>query len=445
LLQVGAIGALCDLPTLLWASSPYGYHTRARGPVRSCIFIFQQGGLSQIDSWDPKPEAPDELRGPYKPIATSVPGLRIGELMPRLAQQAHRYCVIRSMTHTDLIHDSAIGMSLSGQSKWRGDGPYLGSVLSKLRPSPRGMHSFVCLVPVAGDRYTYHSAGFLGAAHTPLVVGEVARNPASAGWRMTAFDPPPGIGEDRTQIRQKLAQTLEAARQGSATGRATSDFGHFQQRAFELTTSPAARRAFDLDREPPAVRDRYGRHPLGQNLLLARRLIEAGVRLIRVNAFTGLTPGLPPTLPQIWDMHGGIYGSIFGTGGWGLGFALQRADEAVSALLEDLHQRGLLESTLVVMVGEFGRTPKISGSPPGRDHHAACYSAMLAGAGVRGGAAYGASDKIAAQVKDRPVSLEDFSATIFHALGIPPDTGLSRPDGVTQHVSNGQPILEIFG
>jgi arylsulfatase A-like enzyme len=178
---------------------------------------------------------------------------------------------------------------------------------------------------------------------------------------------------------------------------------------------------------------------------LARRLIEAGVRLVCVNAFTGLTANSPPTLPQVWDMHGGQYGSIFGTGGWGLGFALPRADAAVSTLLEDLEVRGLSERTLVVMVGEFGRTPAISGSPPGRDHHAPCYSAMLAGAGIRGGAVYGASDRFGGEVKDRPVSLEDFSATMYHALGLPPDTGLSRPDGFTQHISNGRPVAELFG
>ncbi len=441
LLQVGGLGALLDLPHLLRASSPYGNSAARGGPERSCIFIFQQGGLSQIDSWDPKPAAPDTVRGPYKSIATAVPGFHIGELMPQMARLADRYAVIRSMRHTEHIHDMAIGMSLSGRSKPPEGGPYIGSVVSKLRPARRGLPGFVCLVPVVGDKLTYHGPGFLGPAHAPLVVGEIANNPATPGFRMTAFDPPPEVSPERTAARRQLLEGLEAAGKGEAP----ASLGRFRERAYDLTTGPAARLAFDLDREPTRVRDRYGRHPLGQNLLLARRLIEAGVRLVRVNAFTGLTPGAPPTLPQVWDMHGGQYGSIFGTGAWSLGFALPRADQAVSALLEDLHARGLLASTLVVLVGEFGRTPTISGSPPGRDHHAACYSAMLAGAGVRGGAVYGSSDKFAAQVKDRPVSPEDFAATVYQALGIPPETGLSRPDGFTQPISSGTPLLELFG
>jgi hypothetical protein len=443
LVQVGAIGALFNLPGLLRASSPYGTPKRS-GLERSCIFIFQQGGLSQIDSWDPKPSAPDNTRGPYKPIATSVPGFQVGELMPRLAQLAGRYAVIRSMTHREQIHDSAMAMSLSGKSEPPRDGPYYGSVLSKVHPTPRGMPSYVCLVPIVGDKRTYQSPGFLGAAHAPMVVGSVAHHPATPGFRVTDFDSPHDVPRERIASRQKLVAGVDA-RQPAFAGSAGGEYQKFQEKAFELVTGPAARQAFDLERESPRLRERYGHNPLGQNLLLARRLTEAGVRLVCVNAFTGLTSGSPPTLPQVWDMHGGQYGSIFGSGGWGLGFALPRADAAVSTLLEDLDVRGLLQRTLVVMVGEFGRTPTISGSPPGRDHHAPCYSAMLAGAGIRGGAVYGASDQLGGAVKDRPVSLEDFSATMYHALGLAPDTGLSRPDGFTQHISNGQPVEQLFG
>ncbi|MBM4071053.1 MAG: DUF1501 domain-containing protein, partial [Planctomycetes bacterium] len=346
LLQVGAIGALCDLPSLLWASSPSGNGTTSSDPEKSCIFIFQQGGLSQLDSWDLKPDAPDSIRGPYRPIATSVTGFRVGELMPRLARLAHRYCVIRSMRHSEHVHDTAIGMSLTGKSRPPANWPYYGSVLSKLRPSRPGMQSFVCLIPVVGDQRTYHSPGFLGSAHTPLVVGTIADNPATPGFRMTAFDPPEGSTIERSGERRRLLQALESAALSRTPpsppaavvhggAHASAQLDQFRQRAFDLTTSSAARRAFDLDRESPRVRDRYGRHPLGQNLLLARRLIEAGVRLVRVNAFTGLTPGAPPTFPQVWDMHGGSFGSIFGTGAWGLGYALPRADQAVAALRDD--------------------------------------------------------------------------------------------------------------
>lgn len=217
----------------------------------------------------------------------------------------------------------------------------------------------------------------------------------------------------------------------------------FQERAVDLVTGPEARRAFDLGLEPTPTRDRYGRHALGQNLLMARRLIESGVRLVSVTAWAGLPPGERFRNVQTWDMHGGGagLGSIFGTGAFGLGWALPNVDQAVSALLEDLELRGLLDSTLVVMVGEFGRSPRIVNT--GRDHWPACYSAMLAGAGIRGGHVHGSSDRQGAYVRDGAVRPEAFGATLFHALGIPPETRLS-PDGFTRPASTGQPILSLF-
>jgi hypothetical protein len=213
-----------------------------------------------------------------------------------------------------------------------------------------------------------------------------------------------------------------------------------------MVSGPEARQAFDLEREPEALRDRYGRHPLGQNLLLARRLVEAGVRLVSVNAWPGFPKGDKFVFTQGWDMHGvSIQGSIFGTNQYGLGFALPRLDESVSALLEDVETRGLLETTLVVLVGEFGRTPKIVNNPhPGRDHWPHCYSALLAGGGIRGGMVYGASDRTGAYVDQDPVSPEDFGATLFHALAIAPETRLAA-DGFTRPASAGQPIRALFG
>jgi hypothetical protein len=216
-----------------------------------------------------------------------------------------------------------------------------------------------------------------------------------------------------------------------------------QERAVDLITGPEARRAFDLALEPDRVRDRYGRHPVGQNLLMARRLVEAGVRLVSVTAWAGTPPKEKFRNVQTWDMHGdgaGL-GSIFGTGAYGLGWALPNLDQAISALLEDLERRGLLESTLVVVVGEFGRSPKITKA--GRDHWPACYSALLAGAGIRGGRVHGSSDKSGGYVHDSPVSPERFGATLFHALGVPPETRLGA-DGFTRPASTGQPIREWF-
>ncbi len=222
-----------------------------------------------------------------------------------------------------------------------------------------------------------------------------------------------------------------------------------QKHAFELAASSEARRAFDIEREDPKVRDRYGMHPLGQNLLLARRLVESGVGFVTVNGWTGVAPGEklggPPS--SSWDMHGSNMGmgNAFGTGSYGMGYCLPRLDEALSALLMDLEDRGLLERTLVVVVGEFGRTPNIiPGANPGRQHWPSCFSTILAGGGIRGGQVYGESDKTGSYVKDRPVRPQDLSATIYHALGVPLDPRLGK-DGVSQPLTTGKPLVDLFG
>lgn len=445
LLQVGGIGALgLGLPELLHASAPARSGSVSRS-IRSCIFIVQYGGASHIDSLDLKPDAPDKIRGPYKPIATSVPGIQIGELMPRLAKLADKYCLVRSMTHGNGGHDGGMHVCMTGHSRPVENTPYFGSVMARLRPSARNIPSYVWIQNLAGDvQPRYLNGGFLGAAYSPLRVGTDLDTPANPKFRMTAFDPPQDVPAQRLLDRQKLLDCVEPTSSPMLQTGSSSALRRFQERAVDLVTGPEARKAFDLEREPPGIRDRYSRHPLGQNLLLARRLIEAGVRLVSVTAWTGLPAGEKFRNVQTWDMHGngaGL-GSIFGTGHFGLGWALPRVDEAVSALLEDLEQRGLLESTLVVMVGEFGRSPSIGAE--GRDHWPACYSALLAGAGIKGGLVYGASDKTGGYVRDNPMSPENFGATLFHALGVPPETRLGA-DGFTHPASTGTPILDLFG
>jgi hypothetical protein len=433
LLQVGGISLLgLGLPDLLRAGAAA---PSRRASARSCIFIVQYGGASHIDSLDPKPEAPEEIRGPYRPIATSVPAVRVGELLPRLARLAHRFCLVRSMSHGNPGHDGGMHVCMTGHSSPKESTPYFGSVMAKLRPATRNVPSYVWIQNLAGDvQPRYLQGGFLGAAYSPLRVGTDLDTPAAPGFRFTAFDPAQDVPAERLRGRQRLLGEIDPGRGAMRS---------FQERAVDLVTGPEARRAFDLDRETPAVRDRYGRWPLGQNLLLARRLIEAGVRLVSVTAWTGLPPGEKFRNVQTWDMHGngaGL-GSIFGTGHFGLGWALPRLDEAVAALIEDLDVRGLLDTTLVVVVGEFGRTPKVVNA--GRDHWPQCYSALLAGAGIRGGLVYGASDKIGGYVRDNPVSPESFGATLFHALGVPPETRLGA-DGFTHPASTGQPIAALF-
>ncbi|HVW03305.1 MAG TPA: DUF1501 domain-containing protein [Planctomycetaceae bacterium] len=446
LLQAGALSALgLTLPQFL--------HARQTGPKaarseRSCIFIFQYGGLSQLDSWDPKPQAPTEVRGPYLPISTATPGFQVGDLMPRLARISDRYCVIRSMTHGVPVHDVANKMLLAGQAQPAPDAPAFGSVVSRLRPSTARVPSYVWLQKFGGGAAppdpTYLTGGFLGMSHAPLLIGTGHEdNPATPGFRVKAFDVAEGSSLERLDSRRRLLAEMDREHQTASAGHPT--LRTFQETAFELLHGSEARRAFDVEQEADTVRDRYGRHPLGQNLLMARRLIEAGVRLVSVVGWTGLAPGDKFMSLETWDMHGNAGIGIFEKGWNGLGWALPKADEAVSALLEDLDDRGLLDSTLVVLIGEFGRTPRISrgGSAIGRDHWPNCYSAMLAGAGIRGGHVYGASDSQAAYVKDRPVSLEDFTATLYHALEIDPQARLA-PDGFTRPASTGEPLLDLF-
>jgi hypothetical protein len=437
LLQMGGLGLLgLGLPEFLHATAA------SRSSERSCIFIVQYGGASHIDSLDPKPDAPTDIRGPYRPIPTRAAGMRLGELLPKLAGLADRFCLVRSMSHRDGGHDGGMHVCMTGHSQPAADTPYYGAVMAKLRPSRAAVPSYVWLQNIAGDvQPRYLTGGFLGAACAPLRIGNDLDTPSAPGFRVTAFDPPADVPPARLQDRQRLLGSLESP--SSANDPAAALRRH-RERAVDLLTGPAARRAVDLDREPASVRERYGRYPLGQNLLMARRLIEAGVRLVSVTAWTGLPPGEAFRNVQTWDMHGngaGL-GSIFGTGHFGLGWALPRVDEAVSALLEDLEVRGLLDTTLVVMVGEFGRSPRVVNA--GRDHWPACYSALLAGAGIRGGLVYGASDRHGGYVRDNPVSPEDFGATLFHALGVPPETRLGA-DGFTRPASAGRPVLALFG
>ena len=423
LIRLGGLSALgLGLPRLLRAAP-------ASRP-KSCIFVVQYGGCSHLDSFDLKPDAPAEIRGPFRPIRTSVPGTRICEHLPRLARLTHCFGLVRSMTHTNPGHDGGMHVCMTGHSAPQENTPYFGSVVAKVCPSGRTVPPYVWLQNLAGDvQPRYLNGGFFGAAFSPVRVGTDLDNPAAPGFHVKAFDAPADVPADRVRDRSALVSRLEAAGRPTPF---TSDSTRYRERAVDLVTGPDARAAFDLDRESSRTRDRYGRHPLGQNLLLARRLIDAGTRLVSVTAWCGTPPGEKFVNVQTWDMHGPgaapYIGSIFGGGSYGLGWALPRVDEAVSALLADLDDRGRLDDTLVVLVGEFGRSPRIINQ--GRDHWPSCYSALLAGCGIRGGMVYGSSDKTGGYVRDNPVRPEDFGATLFHALGVAPETRLgANPRG----------------
>lgn len=447
LIQLGGLGMVgLGLPELLAPGSLAADYARKHG-AKSCIFIVQYGGGPHHDTFDPKPDAPREIRGLYSPIATSVPGIQISEKLPRLASLAHRYTLVRSMTHGNGGHNDGMHVCLSGQSNGadRDETPYFGSMMSKLRPSEKVVPSYVWVQNLAGDvGLRYEGGGSLGALYSPLRVGKDLDNPSVPAFQFKGFDPAEGLTAERLNERYRLLQRVESTSASKAAKGSSASVGDFQARALELVTSPEARQAFDVRRETDAVRDRYGRHPLGQNLLMARRLIESGVRMVNVTAWCGVPEGEAFRNVQTWDMHAVLYSgndNIYGNSAYGLNFVLPRLDQAVSTLLDDLHERGLLEETLVIMVGEFGRTPKFENVDKGRGHWPNAYTALLAGGGIRGGRVYGASDKEGAFVKDLPVSPENFGATIYHALGAP----TRMPDDLSQRVSKGEPIMDLFG
>lgn len=449
LLQAGSVAALgLTLPQLLQAEERPAAAGRPTS-AKSCIFIYQYGGLSQLDSWDPKPHAPSEVRGPYQPISTATPGFQVGELMPRLASLSERYAVIRSMTHRESIHDRANKMLLAGLTVPPADSPSFGSIVTRLSPATSNVPPYVWLQKFGGGAAppdpSYLTGGKLGAGYAPMLIGEsFDQHFANPEFRVSAFDPVEGLGLDRVSERWELLAQLQSER-SRAPGASNDELSTFQAKAFDLLHGSEARDAFRIELEDERTRDRYGRHPLGQNLLMARRLVEAGVRLVSCVAWTGLAEGEEFLSVETWDMHGNAGIGIFDDGWNGLGFALPRCDQAVATLIEDLEERGLLESTLVVLVGEFGRTPTISRGAKaiGRDHWPNCYSAMIAGAGIRGGAVYGESDSQAASVKSAPVSLEDFTATLLSAMELDPRSRLA-PDGFTQPASPGEPIAALL-
>jgi hypothetical protein len=457
-LKAGGIGALnLAVPGLVIGKDQFDGSGKAVASKKCCIFLLLCGGPSHLDTWDLKPDAVSEIRGPYKPIRTKVPGMHLSELHPKLAQLTDQFCLIRSMSHPAPIanHFDAMHNMLSGQVVERvqegvsDDLPYIGSVVAKNLPSDRNLISNAWLIKCVGPPVfcapNIGSGGYLGSSYAPVFIGTADNNPA-----MPNFKPPEiyDMGDPaRLWERRKLLNALESDR--LKENPLAKDWGELREQAYDAMTRPEGRQAFDLKREPTAVRERYGMHPLGQNLLLARRMVEAGVRFITVNGWVGASPetgGGPPS--SSWDMHGGHMGmgNAFGAGSYGMNFCLPRLDQALSALLTDLKERGLMDDTLVVAVGEFGRSPLIqTKGPPGRVHWPQCFSAIMAGCGIRGGGVYGESDRTGSAPKSNAVTPQDLHATVLHALGVPlndltKNTGISRPA-----FSTGKPVMGLFG
>jgi Protein of unknown function (DUF1501) len=406
------------------------------GRAKSCILIFQWGGPSQLDTWDPKPHAPIEIRGEFSQIATKTPGVFISEHFPLLAQQTHRLAIIRSMTHDDPAHLSTAHRLLTGHMAptpnsdaappSNSDSPHLGSIVAKVRPSRGVMPSSVTMPwtvahPAApGGRAPGQNAGWLGKTYDPF---RVEGDPNSPRFRVAGLDLPEGVSTRRIQDRRSL---LAASASTPVPG---STWETFQSRALDTLTTAEAQGAFRIDREDPRLRDRYGRHIHGQCLLLARRLVEAGVGLVTANWHDDGQ--------NFWDTHGNNFNRLKND-------LMPPADRAFATLLDDLDARGLLDETLVVWVGEFGRNPRINAAAAGREHWPRCYSAALAGGGVAGGQVYGASDRWAAYPARDPVSPEDLGATILHALGIDPALELTDSVGRPLQINHGRPVVELF-
>jgi hypothetical protein len=439
LLRIGGLGALgLSLPRLLEGRA------EARLPVRAkrCILFFQEGGMAHQDTVDPKPDAPDGAGGEFGTIPTRVPGVHFTEHLPLLARTNHRFAVVRSVSHDVVDHNAGAYYCLSGRTPKVAGGlilgdrrtnfPGIGAVVARLRPPPPGVPAFVHCPNILynnNEDLPGQKAGWLGGGYDPLVVAD----PTSPAFRSSPLGSGGTLPDRRLQRRRTLLHAVqEHLEHLDRVGPGRDVDGHYA-RAFELVTSGAVRAACDLSREGERVHERYGRHHMGQTFLLARRLSEAGVPLVQV--CWGENSGSDSN--QNWDTHRRNFHFLKSS-------LLPPTDRGLSALIEDLDERGMLEETLVVAMGEFGRTPEIN-KQGGRDHWPDCYSVLLAGGGIRGGAVYGASDARAAYPVSDRVGPEDIAATIFAALGLNPRTEITDPLGRPFPIALGEPIRALFG
>lgn len=409
--------------------------------AKSVVLIYLTGGASHHDTFDMKPNAAAEIRGPLQPIDTVVPGLQVCELLPKMASCAHRYTVVRSMSHEETSHPQATHRVLTGAMfppernatpvASRHDFPCYAAALQQLRPSSDGIPSGITLPTPLFDPPTMwpgQNAGCLGARFDPWQLQQDANQPLKGDPTLTL---PEGFTVDRVSSRRSLLSQVNATTAQLGQLAEQDEFSGRQQYALELLTSSRMGQAFDLDREPAAVRDRYGRHTFGQSLLLARRLVEIGVPVLQVNLGA----------VQHWDTHVANFERLKNT-------LLPPFDSSVSAFLEDLDESGRLSETLVIVAGEFGRTPKISTMPgqmlAGRDHWSSVFTALFAGAEVIPGRVIGQSDDVGAYSLTRTFSLYDLGATVYEALGVPLESQLHDQFGRPMHLNGGTPMMPLY-
>jgi hypothetical protein len=415
LLRVGGLGAVgLSLPQLLAARAASAESAAADISLTkadSCIVLYLNGGPSHLDMWDMKPLGPIDIRGEFSPIASSLDGVSVSEHLPLLSKQMHRATLVRSMNHSvNNSHAAAVYAALTGHDRGEQGGgakptdhPAPGAVLAKLRPARSGVLPYVTLPyktkeGAAGPLQPGFLAGFMGPTYDPFWVLD---NPNAAKFHVRNLSLPAGVATERMLERGSLLTALDRGL-GNARQPHLDAMSDFQRQAFDLLTSNKAQQAFQLTNEPADVRDRYGRNIYGQSVLLARRLIEAGTRFV--------TMSWAPDANATWDTHGGNFQKLKTT-------LLPQFDAACSSLIEDLAQRGRSDRTLVAVLGDFGRTPKIN-KGAGRDHWNACYSIMLVGGGIKAGYVHGASDRMGSQPAESPVSPGDIVATMYRLLGI---------------------------
>ncbi|APW60325.1 DUF1501 domain-containing protein [Paludisphaera borealis] len=401
----------------------------------SVILIWLDGGPPQHETYDPKPDAPEQVRGPIGSIRTKVPGIRLSELLPRHAANMDKIALLRSMHHDNGDHFAAAHWMLTGYLGSNAVNqtpqfPSFGSIISRMKGSTKpGLPPYVGLPNThsVGIPIGYHGAAYLGRGYDPF---NADGDPNSDAYRATNLDLPSGVDTGRLCDRRDLLTSFDSARRGLDKSLANRELDQFQSAAFDMMSGPAARAAFDMKREDPRLRDRYGRHTWGQSALLGRRLVEAGVRFVTLT-FGG------------WDWHSSIEK--------GMHNVLPILDAAVATLIEDLDQRGMLETTIVLVMGEFGRTPVLNkglpnDSVPGRDHWGNVMSVLAAGGGFQGGQAIGASDARGAVPADRPITPQDLASTLYHRLGLDLSTTFNDRTGRPVSISsNGQVITELGG
>jgi hypothetical protein len=445
-LRVGGLGLFgLSLPALLeretQAAAGGG---RGFGRAKSCIVLFLLGGPPQHETWDPKPDAPAEIRGDLRPMATSIPGVQVGELMPLTARHINKISVLRAVSTQDSSHSSSgYAMTTGVAHAPRGvenanpgapnNWPSIGAIIKHLSRDAHGLPPAITLPErLANDGnllWPGQDGGFLGRTFDPWFMN---CDPSQPNFNIPELTLSPDVPDNRLGTRLSLLEQVNGALDTLDQSAMVGRFNRQREQAIGMLRSPEARGAFDLSREPDAVRDRYGRNRFGQSVLLARRLVEAGVKLIQVS-WTRINGALNN---GHWDTHSRNADALRQT-------LMPRMDLAYSALLEDLHQRGLLDETLVVWAGEFGRTPRINGNG-GRDHWGNVFSVALSGGGVRGGYVHGSSDRQAAYPLDGRVSAQDFTATIFHALGYAPETEMHDVQGRPMPISRGEAVQQVF-